>query len=134
MAAAVSNKNVAADGKPYQRSIQLVSMDAASSNQDVVEEECCRLNNERERNEVTSIMKANPYVGALLLKYLSQLGHQADPDDAFNACAPIIPSHWLVPSGGSGGRILCTVPFEDQEANRESMADIRRRMTRCASP
>ena len=101
MAAAVSNKNVAAYGKPYQRSIQLVSMDAASSNQEVVEEECCRLNNERERNKVTAIMKASPYVGALLLKYLSQLGHQADPDDAFSACAPgIIPSHWLVPSGG----------------------------------
>ena len=129
MATAVSNKNVAADGKPYQRSIQLVSMDAASSNQEVVEEECCRLNNERERNEVTTIMKANPYVGALLLKYLSQLGHQADPDDAFSVCAPgIIPSHWLVPSGGSDRRSY-TVPFENQEAIRESMACIRHKMT-----
>ena len=93
----------------------------------VVEVECCSLNHERECNKVIAIMKANPYVGALLLSYISQLGHQADPDDASSACATILPRHWLEPSGGSDRQVLFTVPFEeDPETTRKRMADIRR--------
>ena len=107
------------------------SKDGASSNKEDVEEECCRINNEQERNEVTAIMKANPYVGALLLKYLRQLGLRANPDDAFSVCAPgIIPMHWLVPSGGSDRRSYTVPVGESPDAIlARGIAVIRHKMT-----